>query len=42
MKRYEEKKAVVSFGEAVRVAECMKDGFDVERVWLVSSAEDVV
>ena len=42
MKRYEEKKVVVSFREAVRVAKCMKDGFDVERVWLVSLAEEAV
>ena len=42
MKRYEEQKVVVGFREVVRVVECVNDGVDVERVWLVSTEVEAV
>ena len=33
---------MVGFGEVVRVAECVNDGVDVERVWLVSTEAEAV
>ena len=32
----------MSFGEAVGVAECVNDGVDVKRVWLVSTEVEAV
>ena len=32
----------MGFGEAVGVAECVNDGVDVERVWLVSTEAEAV
>ena len=42
MKRYEEQKVVVGFGEVVRVVECLNDGVDVKRVQWVSMEVEAV
>ena len=42
MTSYGEKNAVVGFGEAVGVAECVNDAVEVEGVWLVSAETKAV